>query len=225
MKKIHLLGKAGEKFGKEFNLEVKHVKQLLRAIAVQRKGFYQFFIDESQKGMEYTVKRGDEFMYEGEEELSFNDEDIYIVPVAAGSGPFSDFGKKILGAILIIVGIIIGLANPFAGAMLLGAAMVGVGTYLYIDGMLGLLTDDSPANDESPAIFGGPVATVKNGVPIPLCYGRLEISGAPINFGFTTERIRQNAGWVNINNPDQEGAGDTNTGEGGGGDQRYEEEA
>ena len=52
MKKIHLLGKAGEKFGKEFNLEVKHVKQLLRAIAVHRKGFYQFFIDESQKGME-----------------------------------------------------------------------------------------------------------------------------------------------------------------------------
>ena len=49
---------------------------------------------------------------------------------------------------------------------------------------------------------------VKSGVPIPLCYGRLEVNGAPVNFGFTTSRIRQNAGWVNINNPDQEGAGD-----------------
>ena len=46
MTKIHLLGKAGKKFGKEFNLEIKNVKQALRAIACQRKGFYNFFIDE-----------------------------------------------------------------------------------------------------------------------------------------------------------------------------------
>ena len=42
MTKVHLLGAAGNKFGKEFNIEVKHIKQLLRAIAVQRKGFYNF---------------------------------------------------------------------------------------------------------------------------------------------------------------------------------------
>ena len=46
MTKVHLLGKAGKKFGKEFNLDVKHTKQLIRAIAVQRKGFLNFFFDE-----------------------------------------------------------------------------------------------------------------------------------------------------------------------------------
>ena len=63
---------------------------------------------------------------------------------------------------------------------------------------------------------------VKSGVPIPLCYGRLEVTGAPVNFGFTTSRIRQNSGWVNINNPDQEGAGDVEGGGGGGDTPDYE---
>ena len=58
MTKIHLLGKAGKKFGKEFNLEIKNVKQALRAIACQRKGFYNFFMDEQEKGVEWVFKRG-----------------------------------------------------------------------------------------------------------------------------------------------------------------------
>ena len=45
MKKVYLLGKVGEKFGKEFSFEAKNLKQVLRAIAVQRKGFYNFFFD------------------------------------------------------------------------------------------------------------------------------------------------------------------------------------
>ena len=77
MTKVHLLGKAGDKFGKEFNLQVKHAKQLLRAIACQRKGFYNFFIEEQKKGVEYAFKRGEEFMKVGEEDLSFESK-IYL---------------------------------------------------------------------------------------------------------------------------------------------------
>ena len=201
MTKIHLLGKAGKKFGKEFNLEIKNVKQALRAIACQRKGFYNFFMDEQEKGVEWVFKRGEEFMRKGEEELSLTKDDIYIVPIVQGS--LSDSQKKALGTILAIAGLILGFWYPGWGA-----ALVGVGTYIAIDGIIGLVQDDTPAKDEEPAIFGGPINTVKSGVPIPLCYGRLEVSGAPINFGFTTSRVRQNAGWVNINNPDQEGSGD-----------------
>tara|TARA_Y100001972_G_C7540647_1_gene272046 strand:- start:41 stop:700 length:660 start_codon:yes stop_codon:yes gene_type:complete len=212
MTKIHLLGKAGKKFGKEFNLEIKNVKQALRAIACQRKGFYNFFVDEHEKGVEWVFKRGEEFMRKGEEELSLGKHDIYIVPIVQGS--LSDQLKKDLGTLIAVVGLIFGAA----GYGLLGLGLVIVGSYIAIDGVIGLVQDDTPAKDEEPAIFGGPISVVKSGVPIPLCYGRLEVTGAPINFGFTTSRIRQNSGWVNINNPDQEGSGDIGGGGAGGGD-------
>ena len=198
MTKIHLLGKAGKKFGKEFNLEIKNVKQALRAIACQRKGFYNFFMDEHEKGVEWVFKRGEEFMRKGEEELSLGKHDIYIVPIVQGS--LSDQAKKDFGTLLAIIGLIVG--GP------IGLGLVIVGSYIAIDGVIGLVQDDTPAKDEEPAIFGGPINVVKSGIPIPLCYGRLEVTGAPVNFGFTTSRVRQNAGWVNINNPDQEGSGD-----------------
>ena len=206
MTKIHLLGKAGKKFGKEFNLEIKNVKQALRAIACQRKGFYNFFMDEHEKGVEWVFKRGEEFMRKGEEELSLGKHDIYIVPIVQGS--LSDQAKRDFGTLLAIIGLIVG--GP------IGLGLVIVGSYIAIDGVIGLVQDDTPAKDEEPAIFGGPINVVKSGVPIPLCYGRLEVNGAPVNFGFTTSRIRQNSGWVNINNPDQEGAGDVEGGGGGG---------
>lgn len=212
MTKIHLLGKAGKKFGKEFNLEIKNVKQALRAIACQRKGFYNFFMDEQEKGVEWVFKRGEEFMRKGEEELSLGKHDIYIVPIVQGS--LSDQAKKDFGTLLAIIGLIVG--GP------IGLGLVIVGSYIAIDGVIGLVQDDTPAKDEEPAIFGGPINVVKSGIPIPLCYGRLEVTGAPVNFGFTTSRIRQNSGWVNINNPDQEGAGDIDGGGGGGDTPDYE---
>tara|TARA_Y100001972_G_scaffold121324_1_gene165195 strand:- start:395 stop:1102 length:708 start_codon:yes stop_codon:yes gene_type:complete len=226
MTKVHLLGKAGDKFGKEFNLKAKDARELLRGIAVQRKGFYNYFIEEANKGVEYAFKRGDEFMEVNEAELSLGKDDIFIVPIAQGS--ISDSFKKDLGGVLTIIGVILLImsgAGAFAaeGAILTSAQAAGIGTlltvvggYIMFDGIMGLLTDDSPANQDEGAVFGGPVTTIKSGVPIPLAYGKLQVSGTPINFGFTTRRIKRMTGWVNINNPDQEGAGDI--GGGGGGD-------
>tara|TARA_R100000231_G_scaffold127239_2_gene97999 strand:+ start:49 stop:738 length:690 start_codon:yes stop_codon:yes gene_type:complete len=209
MTKVHLLGKAGDKFGKEFNLQVKHAKQLLRAIACQRKGFYDFFIEEQKKGVEYAFKRGEDFMKVGEEDLSFGKQDVFIVPIAQGS--VSDGFKRDLGGIMTVIGtilIIIGTVTLNPALVGWGTLLAGIGGYIMFDGIMGLIQDDSPAKKEEAALFGGPVNVVKSGVPIPLCYGRLQVSGAPINFGFTTRRQLTNSGWVNINNPDQEGAGD-----------------
>jgi predicted phage tail protein len=209
MTKVHLLGKLGDKFGKEFNLDVRHTKQLIRAIAVQRKGFLNFFFDEQEKGIEYVFKKGKEFLKVGEESLSFGSEDVFIMAVPQGS--ISDGFKRDLGALLTVIGTILVFFYPQVGA-----AMIAVGGYLMFDGIMGLIADDSPPEDVEAAIFGGPVNVAKQGIPIPLCYGKMEVSGAPVNFGFTTRRIQQNTGWVNINDPDQEGSGDYSSGIGGG---------
>ena len=228
MTKVHLLGKAGDKFGKEFNLKAKDARELLRGIAVQRKGFYNYFIEESNKGVEYAFKRGDEFMGINEAELSLGKDDIFIVPIAQGS--VSDNFKKHLGTVLTIIGVILLImsgAGAFAAAAgLTTAQAAGIGTllsvvggYMMFDGIMGLVTDDSPANQDETAVFGGPVNVVKSGVPIPLAYGKLQVAGTPINFGFTTRRIKTMTGWVNINNPDQKGSGDIVGGGGGDVDQ------
>jgi predicted phage tail protein len=213
MTKVHLLGKAGTKFGKEFNLDIKHAKQLVRAIAVQREGFLNFFFDEQEKGIEYVFKKGEDFLREGEEGLSFGSEEIFIMPVPQGSEIFSDGFKRDLGAVLTIIGSVLVFIPGFQG---LGAVLIAVGGYLMFDGIMGLIADDTPPEDVEAAIFGGPVNVAKQGIPIPLCYGKMEVSGAPVNFGFTTKRIKQNTGWVNINDPDQEGSGDYGSSVGGG---------
>ena len=42
--------------------------------------------------------------------------------------------------------------------------------------------------DES-NLFNGPINNTKVGIPVPLCYGKMEVGGAVINFGFTDYRI------------------------------------
>lgn len=200
MTKVHLLGKAGKKFGKEFNLDVKHTKQLVRAIAVQRKGFLNFFFDEQKKGIEYVIKKGEEFLMETDVELSLGNDDVYIMPVPQGSEIFSDGFKRDLGTVLTIIGTVLVFIPGWQGV---GAALIIVGGYLMFDGILGLMQDDSPPEDADAAVFGGPINVAKQGIPIPLLYGKLEVAGAPINYGFTNKRIKRNSGWVNINNPDQ----------------------
>ena len=212
MTKVHLLGKAGDKFGKEFNFQAKNLKQVLRAIAVQRKGFYNFFFDEQEKGVEYVFKRGDEFVNKEEAELSLGKDDIFIVPIAQGSG-LGDKLKKRLGQLLTIVGIIVSFFNPGVGALI-----TAVGSYLYMDGIMGLAMDDSPPESEEAKLFSGPVSTVKSGVAIPLIYGQLEVGGTPLNYGFTDKRVTSVAGWANINKPGSSSTGGGDIGGGVGGD-------
>ena len=213
MTKVHLLGKAGDKFGKEFNFQAKNLKQVMRAIAVQRKGFYNFFFDEQEKGVEYAFKRGKDFVQKDEGELSIGSDDIFIVPVPQGSG-LDDKIKKVLGKILMVVGFILILTGNVA----LGSTLMGVGSYLYMDGIMGLAMDDSPPESEEAKLFSGPVSTIKSGVAIPLIYGQLEVGGTPLNYGFTDKRVTSVAGWANINKPGSSSTGGGDIGGGVGGD-------
>ena len=45
-------------------------------------------------------------------------------------------------------------------------------------------------------LFKGPINNAKVGIPVPLCYGKMEVGGAPINFAFTETRIRSSEGFT-----------------------------
>jgi hypothetical protein len=54
----------------------------------------------------------------------------------------------------------------------------------------------SKDKDEEGAMFGGPANTVKNGVPVPLSYGKILVGGTPINFGFGAWKLEPTNGFV-----------------------------
>jgi predicted phage tail protein len=49
-------------------------------------------------------------------------------------------------------------------------------------------------NEEESSMFNGPINNTKSGVPVPLCFGKMEVGGAVVNFGFTDTRIQGNQG-------------------------------
>ena len=51
-------------------------------------------------------------------------------------------------------------------------------------GIMGLMTPKKPSEAGDSYYFDGPVNNVKQGVPVPLLYGRLIVGGSPMNFAF-----------------------------------------
>ena len=73
--------------------------------------------------------------------------------------------------------------------------LVTVGTQLALNGIVKLMTDEPESLDEQEStLFNGPINNTKSGIPVPLAYGRMEVGGAVINFGFTDYRITGNQG-------------------------------
>ena len=68
--------------------------------------------------------------------------------------------------------------------------------------------------NKSPLLFNGPINNTKSGIPVPLAYGRMEVGGAVVNFGFTDYRITGNQGYQFVSKGTSSGTG---TGGGGGG--------
>ena len=65
-----------------------------------------------------------------------------------------------------------------------------MGINLMMQGITELMAKDpSTDKEEEGAMFGGPANTLKHGQPIPLCYGKLMVSGTPINFGFGAYKL------------------------------------
>ena len=100
-----------------------------------------------------------------------------------------------------------------------GAQMlVTVGTQLALQGIVKLTTDDPEELDEGQnSLFQGPINNTKSGIPVPLCFGKMEVGGAVINFGFTDYRITGNQGYTFVSKGSGSGSGGSGGGGGGGG--------
>jgi predicted phage tail protein len=201
-RKIILKGQMGKLFGEEHNLNVRSVQEAMHAIDVIKGGLRRYLMECTDQGTVFTVQKGkavkdytkenmSDFL--AAEELSFiEDEDIIITPVPSGAASkLESWAKIIIGAILMIISLTVDMSGQTA------AAIFSTGMQLALKGIIELTTPDPDSNNEdSAALFNGPVNTSKTGVPIPMAYGKVAAGGVVTNFAFTKSRIQNSEGYT-----------------------------
>ena len=195
---IYLKGKMGKLFGEHWKLNASTVREAMNGIDVQREGkLKQYLIDCTEKGIEFTVQRGGDFLEYDNLQMELGNDDIIITPLPVGAGKTAGRIKAIIGIALIVIGVLSLMSgNPI---LAVGAwYLIGAGALLASIGIVEMLTPDTPSNSKDGYLFNGPENSVKQGIPVPLCYGELIVGGAPINFGFTDRRADYASGFSRV---------------------------
>lgn len=178
-------------FGRSFRLSVRTPAEAIKALCVQIPGFERFLSNAKSRGIEFAVFRDKTNI--GESELGFAGEgEIRIAPIITGSKKAGGL-QTIIGAVLIVVGLVI-TGGTFGAGALFGSALITMGASMAIGGVIqmlspaakGLKTSASPENTPGYA-FGSAKNTTASGNPVPLCYGKRRVGGAIISAAIYAE--------------------------------------
>jgi predicted phage tail protein len=198
MRKIHLHGALGKKYGAVFELEVMTAGEAVRALSANLPGFMM----DIREGAWHVV-RGDDvdngFDLDEDDIASFKlgRGDLHIVPHVAGSKR-GGLLKIILGVALLGAAFAFSggaLATPIMGGALGGAtygnmAMIGVALALAgVSSMLAPEEKDESSKNDSSFTMSGPGNSYEQGSPIPLVYGEVITGGVLVSGGIDVEQI------------------------------------
>ena len=180
LKTIKLYGILAKRFGKEFRLDVENTREAMRALSSQIQGFENFMLHAHEQGLEFAVFQDKQNIGENELDMSTEAKVIKIVPKVKGSGGAV---QTIIGAVLVVVGVLITIGTLGGGAPL-GAALIGAGIGMMVGGVAMMLMpkvdntqDENQDGNKANKGFGGAVTTVAQGNPVPVLYGRREVGG------------------------------------------------
>lgn len=188
-KTIRFHGVLRERFGKEWRLEVSSVKEAMRLLAVQIQGLEHFMLNAHKQGLRFAVftdKR--KTISEKEIDMQTGSELIRIIPIVEGAGGDSGLINTLLGAVMVVVGVLVTVGTLGGGAAV-GAGLIGAGVGMMLGGIASMLmpeaqTDDANSDgNKANKGFGGAVTTVGQGNPVPILYGQREIGGFIISAG------------------------------------------
>ena len=209
---IHLMGRMGQLFGTTHRLNCDTVQEAMHALDCMKGGVRRYLLECTDNGVHFTVKNADEFLDMDNIGNELEEGDIIISPVPAGANL-----KKIIIGVLLIVGSIFipGFKEAAAGTWkaYAAAAMFSAGVSLALMGIIEMTMDDPDELDEEKStLFNGPINTTKMGVPVPICYGKMEVGGAVTNFGFTQSRVKGQMGYTFVSKPSTATTGTSSTG-------------
>jgi len=199
------------KFGEKWETACKTIPDIFKLIDCQTPGFRQYLIEAADAGVEFEIKRGEEFVREEDLLLSLSSEDIIITEVPTGS---KSGQAKLLAAVAIAALVIANPGGIFYAKGVTSVTAAGQGTVqgtaiaLKTPGLFAVGTalqlaatglsqmmapgPETDGSENESYLFNGPVNTVQQGVPVPVAYGELIVGGATISTSFSTQRFGYN---------------------------------
>ena len=207
MKVVKVYGALRKKLGQcRFEFHADTPAQALKALCVNFPGLDKWLIDSEASGVGFRVTRGREAITQSSPEglvLPWSDREVFsITPVITGAG---NAGRIFAGIGLIALSFLLPGAGLFGATSLFGASAVaggalttigvaisGIGASLILGGVAGLISPQPTMGNltsgrESARLesftFSGIVNTSKQGMPVPIAYGRLFVGSAVISSG------------------------------------------
>lgn len=187
MTKVILYGHLAKQFGKLHHFNVRSPREAVAALMANFPGFKGHVLKHNEPG--YHVRVGREFR--DEEGLVYPADDVVrIIPAVSGA---SGAGKILLGAALIFAAFALPGSTFLLGAlgegglMALAGATKSMGMAMVLGGVAQVLfpmpkMGSSEPTESTPSYnFNGPVNTVTQGNPVPICYGELIVGGQVIS--------------------------------------------
>jgi len=209
MKVVKVYGQLREFLGQgRFEFVADTPQQALKALFANFPGLQKWMLDQEKDGMAYRVTVGQDVIHNDDVTglfLPWSEREVFrIAPVLAGAGRGT--GQILAGVGLVAAAIFLGPAAvgafgvTFGGAGIIGAtaatAIGAIGASLILGGVAQMI---SPAPAISPLSrgkeaaklesfsFSGVVNTSKQGLPVPIAYGRLFVGSAVLSSGLDTD--------------------------------------
>jgi len=193
-RKVYLEGEIGEKFGREFTMNVNSFAEAIRCLDCNFPEFRKYMIESEDRGIGFVCGVSG-ISIRDERELLLEDKNIGDFTISAVPAGSKKAGKIIVGAILLYVGF---MMTPADGGATLSKGMAftqkmlyAVGTNLVMTGVQEMLAPDpsvDDAQDES-YLYQGTTQTILEGDPVPLLYGKLRVPARPISTSVRNERL------------------------------------
>ena len=210
MKVVKVYGELRKRLGQcRFEFDVATPAQAVKALCVNFPGLDKWLVDSEQDGVGYRVKIGKEKVTPTSTDLlamPWSEREVFsITPVVAGAG--GGFGNFLLGGLLIGASFFFPGAGLFGTTSFLGAAagtgiatsigvgLSAIGAGMVIGGVADIISPMAPpgleAGKEAAKLqnmsFSGVVNTARQGLPVPIAYGRVFVGSAVISSGFDVD--------------------------------------
>ena len=157
---IRLLGEAGRRYGRRFQLAVKTPAEALRALCLQIPGLRQYLLASGDKGIDWRVVTDHAEGLDEDQMLWPMSKRLVLAPLPAGRG---GVGKIIAGVVLVAFAIVtagaglFGLGLGFGASTAIGIGAIGVS--LIFGGVADLLTPTPKMPNVKGGLGGGSSST------------------------------------------------------------------
>lgn len=187
--KIYLEGAMGRNFGREWTLDIHTPAEAFQLIQANIPRFGQWIRDNLKRYEKCMIicKYADgriEALDEKTMLMHKEAQEIHFVPTVYGAGKFMG---AIVGAAMVVVGALMWW-NPLgwgAWAVTIGQGLVVAGAGMLVStvvtAIMGRVKNNSNDDDQTSYYFNGAQNTTRQGVPVPLIFGRCKVGSAVIS--------------------------------------------